>query len=135
MEQRCLGFSGGRDQPEIIWAADALARGAKLRPPHYTNSMNGCWEVVSRSGPQGVLMDSMPSSVPIVSMWGTLISGAEDWSPHIRHRIEEVQIPRSHFKNMKNWGWRDGSAVNSSGFPSRGPKFNSHHQHGCFNCL
>lgn len=59
MEQRCIGFDGGV-QPEIRWAADALARGAKLGPPHY---------MVSRSEARGVLMDNLPSSAPIVHFY------------------------------------------------------------------
>ena len=28
-------------------------------------------------------------------------------------------------------GWRDGSAVKNTGFSCRGPRFGSHHPHGC----
>lgn len=47
-------FFDGRDQPEIRWEADALARGAKLGPLHYINSMSRWWAVLSRSVTQRV---------------------------------------------------------------------------------
>ena len=32
--------------------------------------------------------------------------------------------------NSLPWGWREGSAVKSTGCPYRGPEFNSQHPHG-----
>ena len=39
-------------------------------------------------------------------------------------------LPREQFKNMNSRGWRDDSAVKSTGCSSRGPGFNSQHLHG-----
>ena len=34
------------------------------------------------------------------------------------------------FQNVHGWGWRDGSAVNSTNYSSEGPEFKSQQPHG-----
>jgi hypothetical protein len=43
---------------------------------------------------------------------------------------KKTLIKKNKTNKQKPWGWRDGSAVKSTGCSSKGPEFNSQQSHG-----